>query len=128
MLLALPTASLAATYHYVNTSGEIQDTNAANAEQALAQAINIAPHSGVVLDMGFLNAGDSASLPGGTTTDANYPSGTYQYINVNGDVKTVVAANASEALVAATGLALHSGVVNIAATGTAISPSADVPL
>jgi hypothetical protein len=48
-LAALPTASLAATYAYVNTSGEVTTVEAPDANTALATAPNIAVHSGVML-------------------------------------------------------------------------------
>jgi hypothetical protein len=48
-LVALPTASFAQTFAYVNTSGEVTSTEAADANTALATAPNIAVHSGVML-------------------------------------------------------------------------------
>jgi len=45
---ALPAAALAATYQYVNTSGQIMTETAVN-EQAALTAPDIAAHSGVIL-------------------------------------------------------------------------------
>ena len=47
--LAAPAISLAQTFAYVNTSGEVQTMDADNANQALLTAPNIAVHSGVML-------------------------------------------------------------------------------
>lgn len=47
--VALPAASYAATYAYVNTSGEVRTTESASAEQAIATAPGIHMHSGVML-------------------------------------------------------------------------------
>lgn len=55
-VVAAPGVSLAATYAYVNQSGEVMTTDAANANQAITTAPNIGTHSGVMLI-------DSASDP-----------------------------------------------------------------
>lgn len=47
--VALPAASFAATYAYVNTSGEVMTTESASASQAIATAPGIHMHSGVML-------------------------------------------------------------------------------
>lgn len=47
-LIALPTMSLAATFAYVNTSGEVTSIEAASANTALTTAPNIHPRSGVM--------------------------------------------------------------------------------
>ena len=47
--LAIPATSLAATYAYVNTSGIIATTSAADAISAMTFASNISTHSGVAL-------------------------------------------------------------------------------
>ena len=48
-VLAIPAATFAATYAYVNTSGEVMSVEAANSSTALATAPGIALHSGVML-------------------------------------------------------------------------------
>ncbi len=48
-VVALPTASFAQTFAYVNTSGEVTSVEAADANTALVSAPNIAVHSGVML-------------------------------------------------------------------------------
>ncbi len=48
-VLALPAASFAATYAYVNTSGEVMSVEATSANQALMTAPNLAVHSGVMI-------------------------------------------------------------------------------
>lgn len=47
--VALPAATFAATYAYVNTSGEVMTTESATPNQAIATAPSIAPTSGVML-------------------------------------------------------------------------------
>lgn len=144
-LFALPAVSLAATYDYVNTNGQMQSVNADNADAARALAVNIAPNSGVMLDSGTMtqNSGtmtqnNTTTTQGSTTTTvvsngtattaASFPSGSYQYVDVNGNVKVIVAGSADAALALATDIAPHSGVLSIAAAGTAISTSTDIPL
>lgn len=46
---AVPGISFAATYAYVNTSGEVMTTEAATPNSAIATAPNISLHSGVML-------------------------------------------------------------------------------
>ena len=122
-MLVVPAISLAATYHYVNVNGQVSDVSAANANQAFALATDIAPHSGVAIDTGTINAGDTV-VPAGSGASAPTVAGasaaTYQYVNVNGQVKTVAAANAASAFALATDIAPHSGVVSVAASGTVI--------
>jgi N-acetylglucosamine kinase-like BadF-type ATPase len=121
LLLALPAVSFAATYQYVDVNGTLQAVSAASSDQAFALASNIAPNSGVILSEGDVNQSS-------VTTNTSYPPGTYQYIDVNGNVKMVTAANADAALALATGIAPHSGVLNVAATGTAVSAASDTQL
>lgn len=47
-VLALPSASLAATYAYVNTAGEVMTTEAADPNTAIQTAPGISLHSGVM--------------------------------------------------------------------------------
>jgi len=48
-LVAIPTFSFAATYAYVNTTGEVMTTDAATWMEAINKAPNIHMHSGVLL-------------------------------------------------------------------------------
>ena len=47
--LALPAATFAQTFAYVNTSGEVATVDAADANTALRTAPNISLHSGVIM-------------------------------------------------------------------------------
>jgi hypothetical protein len=47
--LIIPAISFAATYEYVDTSGNLRTVNADNAQVATGAAVNIDPHSGVLL-------------------------------------------------------------------------------
>ncbi|MBU2104015.1 hypothetical protein KKD81_01625 [Patescibacteria group bacterium] len=48
-IIAVPSLSLAATFAYVNQSGEVMTTEAASANEALMTAPNLGTHSGVML-------------------------------------------------------------------------------
>lgn len=48
-LVAIPSASFAATYAYVNTAGEVMTTEASTANTAISTAPGIAARSGVML-------------------------------------------------------------------------------
>lgn len=56
-VVAIPSLSHAATYHYVNIAGETASVEAPNAETALLIAPNIHPNSGVTLDQGIIEPG-----------------------------------------------------------------------
>jgi len=64
--VALPTASFAQTFAYVNTSGDVTSMEATDAQTALMTAPNISLHSGVILlqndDSDILN--DSVAVNG----------------------------------------------------------------
>jgi len=47
--VALPAATFAATYAYVNNAGEVMTMDASDANTAIMTAPNIAPRSGVML-------------------------------------------------------------------------------
>jgi len=93
-------------YLYVNTSGNLQNIEANNPTEAIAIASNIATHSGVVLD-------DNTSLSmggiGGFIFSAT--SNTYLFVDTNGNLRTVVANNFTEAIAIASNIATHSGVM-----------------
>jgi hypothetical protein len=48
-VFAVPASTFAATYAYINTSGQLETIVAADATQALALPTDRAPHSGVLL-------------------------------------------------------------------------------
>lgn len=105
-VVVLPTVSLASTYQYVDNAGKIQSVEANSSSQALAIAPNIAPHSGVILGK-IANTG--TTYDPGTTT--NTSGSFYQYVDVNGNVQSVNAPNASTALATAPNISPHSGVI-----------------
>ena len=61
--LALPAATFAQTFAYVNTSGEVTTVEATDANTALMTAPNISLHSGVMLleDDNDIIVGDSVT-------------------------------------------------------------------
>jgi hypothetical protein len=101
--LAVPTASFAATYHYVDTSGSVRTVEASSAQAAFNSATDRAANSGVTLDTGVLDSGDSVS---GTAN-----GDLYHYVDMTGVVRSVNAVSADAALsAAAPTIAVHSGV------------------
>ncbi len=99
----LPFAAFAATYNYVNTAGSLQSVQANNADQALALAANIAPHSGVALDTGTVIFAAPLSVSVGNAT--------YEYVNTSGNLQAEQAPNAAMALAGAVNIAPNSGVM-----------------
>jgi len=113
-LTTLTTFSLtavAATYQYVNTAGNIQSVEADSTSQALAEATNIAPNSGVMLYVGLTTV--VVNNPDNTVSTVPYM--TYQYINTVGQVQTITASTADQAFAIAINIALHSGVIQVVA-------------
>ncbi len=124
-VVIVPAVSLAAQYHYVDTTGTVRTITADNATQAFALAVNIAPHSGVAVDTGVLDSGDSVNGSGSmnTTTVVVVPNMThapvpnlYHYIDITGTVRNVTASSPAEAFALAVNIAPHSGVVVDAGT------------
>ncbi len=94
----LPLSSHAATYHYIDVNGTVHDVNSSSAAAALAYVSSLPAtiHSGVALDLGFLNPGD------------NYGHD-YQYRTTFGTIATVHAASLDAARMLATNRASDSG-------------------
>lgn len=104
-ITSLPGIAFAENYFYINTSGSVQAVTAASPEAALALATNKAPRSGVAVDMGVLDVGDSVS--GGQTMSDGHQ---YHYIDQSGTVRTITAMSPAHAFSLAVGIASHSGV------------------
>lgn len=103
VIIALPTTTFAATFQYVDTNGNLATVTADNAAQALLVP-NLGLHSGVMLVTGVTTV-----VPGYVP---NNNGTTYIYVDINGNLKTVVAANAAQALMVGD-LGPHSGVMLI---------------
>ncbi len=110
-ILAFGTSASAATYQYVNVSGNIQSIDAANASLALASAVNIDPHSGVIL---YTPANAIGSAIGGDNSGVSL--NTYEYVDTSGQVRSVTASNPSEAMSIAPNKDPDSGVILVDAT------------
>ena len=95
--LALPLTTLAATYQYVDSSGNVESEQAVNSNQALISPVDIGTHSGVILISVNSLAGDPV----------------YEYVNTKGALETEDAANATTALIIPTNIASDSGVIII---------------
>jgi hypothetical protein len=104
LMLLLPWSAFAATYSYVDIYGNNRTVVAANATEALTIAPQIAPHSGVQLEMGSVQSGFGSGSVLGASSDE------YHYVDMTGTVRTVTATNAVDAFNLATDIALHSGV------------------
>ncbi|HEY0011157.1 MAG TPA: hypothetical protein VGB97_04615 [Candidatus Paceibacterota bacterium] len=68
--IAVPALTFAATYEYVDTSGNVRTVEADNSAQAQARATNIAPRSGVSLHGGAGASASAHAMHGGTDTKA----------------------------------------------------------
>lgn len=103
-LLLAPAVSFANTYQYIGTDGDLHIVEATSASVALTTASNLALHSGVIL------VGSDGKI---TETDGTVRmSGTfYQYVNTSGNLQSIDASSASVALVSASNIATHSGVI-----------------
>lgn len=99
--------TLAATYYYVNTHGSVSSVNAQNASTALATAPDIAPHSGVAIDMGVMSTSSGSQSSSGNSTGTLH---TYFYVDASGFTTSVVAPNPETAFALAANIAEHSGV------------------
>jgi hypothetical protein len=102
VVTAIPVVTSAATYQYVDTNGNLATVTADNAAQAMTVA-NLGPHSGVML------------VTGSPVVTNNFPittnGGTYLYVDIYGNLKTVVASSPAQALTLATNITTHSGVM-----------------
>lgn len=114
--LTLPALTSAATYSYVTTSGEVWTVEASSAEEAIRIAPDRHATSGVALEV------TADVVDGDVSTDMT----TYQYISVSGEVESVEARSAAEALVRAQAKATTSGV--IMAESDPLPESMNVPL
>lgn len=110
-MFALPAATFAATYHYVDTTGTVRTVEAVNANDAFNHAANIAVHSGVTLDQGLLEAGDQIPVANATGMTASNGMASYRYVDMTGTVREVIAASPNAALMMATDRDPNSGVL-----------------
>ncbi|PIR98399.1 MAG: hypothetical protein COT88_01855 [Candidatus Colwellbacteria bacterium CG10_big_fil_rev_8_21_14_0_10_41_28] len=113
-LFALPAVSLANTYQFVDTSGDLQSMEAANSSIALNTAPELGVHSGVILV-------EEGGIGGLVLPDDNPPANSgsdnyYQFVDTSGDIQGVWAASPSEALNTAHELGIHSGVILVDGT------------
>ena len=121
--VTLTTCSLtavASTYQYVNTAGAIQNVEADSASQALAMASNISPNSGVMLNMGLVLGAMTTTTSTLGNTGPTVPYMTYQYVNVSGQVQTIIASTSDQAFSIATNIAFNSGVMQVPANQAGI--------
>lgn len=96
----VPASTFAATYAYVDTNANVSTVTANSAAEALTVS-NLAPTSGVML-----LTGNSLIMSGFVPVSAE----TYKYVNIYGNVATVTANSAEQALLVSD-LAPTSGVM-----------------
>lgn len=96
-VLLLPAAATAATFNYVDSMGMVRSIEADSSMQAIANAPNIHPRSGVAIDRGLVDVGDDVAV-GGSGDASMSGSNRYHYVTVNGEVRTVTANSAMEVL------------------------------
>lgn len=134
-VLLAPFTGFAATYHYVDQNGIVQDVEAGSAAEAIVTAPNIDENSGVAIDRGLIQEGgmvlgvateadSSAGAVLGASTEVpfTYNGGlvlgaatdgdteNYHYVDQNGVVHTVTAMSAADAFSMAAGIHVNSGV------------------
>lgn len=104
LFIVLPNTSYAATYAYINSSGEMSYVSANSFSEAFAKSVNISTHSGVML-VGFIN----------TNTIINNQSllSGYVYVNSSGEVTYVSANSSNGAFLNSINMSQHSGVMLI---------------
>lgn len=125
-IIGLPFTALAATYFYVDTTGNVGSVEAPNANQALELTASVRDiHSGVTLDQGYLEGDEYISVDNIYGTGGPVGLTTYQYVDIHGDVQFVAAIDADQALALAVNIAPHSGVVLTGAHP--IDPDVEIP-
>lgn len=103
-LLLLPGVSMANTYHFIDTSGNLQSMKANSSSIALDTAYQLGIHSGVMLVREGYSI-PSTYIP--TTGSGNY----YHFIDTSGNLQGMWAVSSSVALNTAYQLGIHSGVM-----------------
>ena len=105
-LSILPIIAAASTYQYVDTGGRVQSVQANSPADAFTRAVNIDPHSGVML-VTVSTVLVPTSYPVVSSTSGRI----YQYVNINGALQSVQANSPAEAFARAVNIDPHSGVM-----------------
>lgn len=106
--LAFPMFSYAATYAYVNTSGQLSITNANSAQDAISNTSNLGLHSGVML----IHSGIGGMEPAQNVYTSNQTT-RYGYVNSSGVVTFVNANSSNGAFADSVNISEYSGVILI---------------
>jgi hypothetical protein len=107
IVVGLPTVSRAATYGYINTSGNFTHVTADSSAEAFTNATNRDSNSGVMLVNNTNNTPDSNYGTGGGQLSG------YLYVNQSGTVTQVYSSTAAEAFANAINRDSNSGVMPI---------------
>ncbi len=112
-MLSFAPILFAATFQYVDTSGNLQTILSENASVALATAPNIASDSGVIssIIVPTNTVVTSPSNAGGLPLKTSCGQNLFVYINTSGIISTVSAPSATVALSTAPNIASDSGVM-----------------
>jgi len=101
----------AATYQYINTSGQLSTLTANSSQEALATASKLSLHSGVILldyNTPSLSNNDADTSGQDVQGQGLY---VYQYVNTSGNLLSVAADSPQAAMLKANNIAPHSGVM-----------------
>jgi hypothetical protein len=114
LFLVVSTSVQAATYNFVDTSGNLRSVTADSSAEALLTASNIGLHSGVILSSGI--GSETVSIAPYNPLAGSYNplvGKSYMYINTSG-IATVVDANTStQAFYESNNISSNSGVMLI---------------
>ena len=107
-LFVLPAITQASTYHFVDTSGNLQSMQADNSNNALNTAPRLGVYSGVML----MNHNSTTSTPFVFNSINTSGSGNYYYfVDTSGNLQGLWATSFTDALNRAHQLGAHSGVM-----------------
>lgn len=107
MVFGLFSFANAATYEYIDSSGNTKTTTANTGSEALLNAPNLAVNSGVIL------------VDQNNNTTYTYQSSNatqYGYVNSSGVITSITANTATQALANAINISAHSGVILLNST------------
>ena len=111
------TSFAATTYMYVDVNGDLRTIEADSAAEAIAEAPARDPNSGVILASEMtgsvaIGGGNGTVVSGDAGNDVAAPGETgFVYVDTQGNLRTVYARTAAEAIIEAEGRDPNSGVI-----------------
>jgi hypothetical protein len=128
LVLAGPGAAYAATYFYLDTSGDVRSVEAESATEARLLATDRDPDSDVSLNRDMLDEDEADEVDEVLDIATSNGEDVYQYVAITGDVMTVVAPDANTAIIVAPQRAPTSGVLRVDETEEALPTNMEVPI